>query len=76
VVPPPVAASYVAAFANAHSLTYRAIEGADHGLSRPPWKKAYTDLLVTWLKEMTVVARDARPEQPQAVVAEGMNEES
>ena len=53
VVPHAVVASYVAAFTGAHSLTHRVIEGADHGLSREPWKQAYTELLVGWLKEMT-----------------------
>jgi uncharacterized protein len=78
IVPHPVVASYVAAFANAHSLTYRVIEGADHGLSCAPWKETYTGLLVTWLKEMTAPARGAAPEQPQAVAvaAERLPEES
>lgn len=67
VVPHPVMASYVAAFGNARSLTYRVIEGADHGLSCAPWKQTYTDLLLTWLKEMTAPARGAEPAQPQAV---------
>ena len=35
VVPHQVIANYLAAFAQAHSLTYRVIEGADHGLSEP-----------------------------------------
>jgi uncharacterized protein len=69
IVPHPAVASYVSAFANARSLTYRVIEGADHGLSNEPWKQAYTDLLVTWLKEMTALDRGAVPEQPQAVAA-------
>jgi pimeloyl-ACP methyl ester carboxylesterase len=69
IVPHPAVANYVAAFANARSLTYRVIEGADHGLSAEPWKRAYTELLVTWLKEMTAPARGAVPEQPQAVAA-------
>ena len=69
VVPHPAVANYVASFANAHSLTYRVIEGADHGLSAEPWKQAYTELLVTWLKEMTATSRGAAPEQPQAVGA-------
>jgi pimeloyl-ACP methyl ester carboxylesterase len=69
VVPHPAVANYVAAFANAHSLTYRLIEGADHGLSGEPWKQAYTELLITWLKEMTASDRGALPEQPQAVAA-------
>jgi dienelactone hydrolase len=68
-VPHPVIASYIGALANAHSLTHRVIEGADHGLSQAAWKQTYTDLLVTWLKEMTAPARGAPTEQPQAVAA-------
>jgi pimeloyl-ACP methyl ester carboxylesterase len=67
IVPHPVIASYVGAFTNARSLTYRLIEGADHGLTQERWKQAYTDLLITWLKEMTASARGAPPTQPQAV---------
>ena len=36
IVPHPVIANYVAAFAQAHSLTSRVIKGADHGLADPP----------------------------------------
>jgi pimeloyl-ACP methyl ester carboxylesterase len=64
-VPHPVVASYVAAFANANSLTYRVIEGADHGLSREPWKAAYTDLLAAWLHEV----REKAAEVPQVPIA-------
>jgi uncharacterized protein len=53
VVPHAVVTSYVAALADAHSLTYRVIEDADHSLSREPWKQAYCDLLVSWLREMS-----------------------
>lgn len=56
VIPHPAVANYVAALANAHSLTYRVIEGADHALSREPWERAYSELLVAWLKEMTAAA--------------------
>ena len=52
VVPHPAVANYIAALANAHSLTYRMIEGADHRLSHPEWRRAYTELLVHWLSEM------------------------
>jgi uncharacterized protein len=45
-MPHPVVASYVAAFANAHSLTHRIIAGADYGLSRETWKAAYIGSLV------------------------------
>jgi uncharacterized protein len=52
IIPHPALANYIAAFANAHSLTYRMIEGADHGLSHERCERAYTELLVNWLSEM------------------------
>jgi dienelactone hydrolase len=61
IVPHPVIASYVAALANARSLTYRGIEGADHGLSKEQWKQAYGTLVICWLAEMMVGASVAPP---------------
>ncbi len=58
VVPHPVIANYMAAFERAHSLTYRVIAGADHGLSEKPWQQAYTSLLVRWATEMVLGARE------------------
>ena len=58
VVPHPAVASYMAAFENAHSVTYRVIEGADHGLSETAWQQAYTSLLVSWATEMVLGARE------------------
>ncbi len=58
VVPHPVIANYMAAFERAHSLTYRVIAGADHGLSEEPWQQAYTSLLVNWATEMVLGARE------------------
>lgn len=58
IVPHPVIANYVAAFEKAHSLTYRVIEGADHGLTEDAWQQAYTSLLVGWATEMIVSARE------------------
>jgi len=52
IIPHPAVANYIAALANAHSLTYRVIEGADHGLTQQAWELAYTELLVGWLSEM------------------------
>lgn len=49
IIPHPAVANYIAALANAHSLTYRVIAGADHALTQPAWERAYTDLLVNWL---------------------------
>lgn len=56
-VPHPTIESYVEASRQAHSLTYRVIEGADHGLSDEAMQRAYTSLLVNWLTEMVFGAR-------------------
>lgn len=52
IIPHPAVANYISALANAHSLTYRVIGGADHALSQPAWERAYTALLVDWMSEM------------------------
>jgi uncharacterized protein len=57
-VPHPVIESYLEACKHAHSLTYRIIEGADHGLSDEAGQRAYTALLVSWLTEMVFGARE------------------
>lgn len=56
-IPHAVIDNYRAAFANAHSLTYRVLKGADHGLSDPSCREAYTTLLVNWITEMVAGAR-------------------
>jgi len=58
VVPHPVIENYVAAFTGARSLTCRVVAGADHGFSAKTAQKAYTSLLITWLKEMVMGARE------------------
>ncbi len=58
VVPHPAIANYLATFAEAHSLTYQVIAG-DHGLSEKPAQQAYTSLLVNWLTEMVLGARES-----------------
>ena len=61
IIPHPAVANYIAALANAHSLTYRVIEGADHALSQEPWERAYTGLLVGWLTErVKAIALESR----------------
>jgi pimeloyl-ACP methyl ester carboxylesterase len=57
VVPQAVIANYRSACRHARSLTYRVLEGADHGLSEEAWRSAYTTLLVNWLIEMTAGLR-------------------
>jgi pimeloyl-ACP methyl ester carboxylesterase len=51
VIPHQVLVNYREACISARSLTYRVIEGADHGLSTEAWKNAYTLLLVSWFSE-------------------------
>ena len=60
-VPHPVIENYLEASKQAHSLTYRVIEGADHGLSDEASQRAYTSVLVTWLTEMVFGARQGGP---------------
>ena len=56
-----VIANYREALVGAASLTYRMLEGADHGLSDATAQQAYTGILVNWLREMIQGARaDAR----------------
>src|SRR5262245_55374463 len=56
-IPKAVLPSYREACKEARSLTYRCIEGADHGLTRESDHRAYTSMLVNWLKEMVFHAR-------------------
>ena len=56
-VPHQVIENYKAACANARSLTYRLMDGADHGLSDPAFQQTYTRLLVNWIDEMVQGAR-------------------
>jgi uncharacterized protein len=57
VVPHRTIENYVEACTHAHSLTYRVISGADHGLTHTASQRAYTELLVNWLTEMVFGAR-------------------
>jgi dienelactone hydrolase len=63
VIPHEVIGNYRGAFAHSRSLTYRMISGADHSLSDPACRQAYTTLLVNWITEM--IAGD-RVEEPAA----------
>jgi len=54
VIPHPVIASYLEATTQAHSLTYRVLAQADHGLTDETSQRAYTTLLHNWLREMLV----------------------
>jgi len=65
VVPHQVITNYRDACVRAHSITYRVISGADHGLTSEACQHAYTSVLVNWLTEMIVGARSGHQiEQP------------
>jgi dienelactone hydrolase len=58
VIPHAVIKSYLEASIQALSLTYRVIKGADHGLSDDAGQRSYSSLLVGWMSEMVIGARE------------------
>jgi len=58
IVPAPVLASYRGACTATHSLTYRVIRGADHSLGDEASREAYSSILVHWLEEMMLGAKE------------------
>lgn len=58
IVPHEVIANYLEACIKPRSLTYRVINGADHGLSDQSMQRAYTALLVNWMTEMVMGSRE------------------
>lgn len=73
IIPPAVITSYREACLKVRSLTYRCIEGADHGLTDPASQRMYTALLTQWLGEMLPSAR-RDPQQPQAAAAAALRD--
>lgn len=59
VIPHEVITSYLDACVQPRSLTYRVIQGADHGLTEEGSQRAYTALLVNWMTEMVFGARES-----------------
>jgi dienelactone hydrolase len=59
-VPHAVIQNYKNALAQAQSVTYRVIAGADHALTGKPCQQSYTALLVHWFTEMVLDARAGR----------------
>jgi pimeloyl-ACP methyl ester carboxylesterase len=57
IVPSPVIENYRNAFSRGRSLTYRVLDGADHALSDPDCRQAYTTILVNWITEMIAGTR-------------------
>lgn len=71
-VPAQVIDNYRKAFANAHSLTSRRLAGADHALTDKRHQLEYTALLIKWLTEMIVGAREqVAKDKVQARKAQG-----
>ena len=68
VIPTQVIANYRAAFTSTASLTVRVLDEADHSLSTDDMQKAYTTVLVAWLKEM--IGRARKDSQTTPVIAE------
>lgn len=78
-IPSSVLASYRQASTQTRSLTFRCIKNADHGLTTEDGQRAYTEVLLGWLKEMVAHARagqlrtaapdvQAKPETPPEVI--------
>ena len=71
VIPHAVVTSYREACVQAGSLTYRCIEGADHGLTDDVGQLAYTTRLTQWLAEMLPGARREGVSGAAAIAAAG-----
>jgi uncharacterized protein len=71
IVPHATIENYREAAKNARSLTYRVLEGADHGLSSEDAQRAYTGVLVNWLTEMVFGARQGAAASAQASARAG-----
>ncbi|MEO8299471.1 MAG: alpha/beta fold hydrolase [Burkholderiales bacterium] len=63
-IPQTVLTSYREAGKHARSLTYRCMDGADHGLTKDTDQAAYKTLLVNWLSEMVFGARGPQGHEP------------
>jgi hypothetical protein len=64
IIPRAVLTSYREAASHARSLTYRCLDGADHGLTEERAQKNYSKVLGTWLKEMVQGSRRAQATPP------------
>jgi pimeloyl-ACP methyl ester carboxylesterase len=68
-VPHSVIANYREACRHARSLTYRMIENADHGLTEDWAQRAYTSVLVNWITEMVLGAREGTTQDKAPVLS-------
>lgn len=53
-VPHTTIMNYRSSFVQAHSMTHRIIDDADHGLSSERCQQAYTGILTNWISEMII----------------------
>ena len=74
IIPHQVVVNYREACISARSLTYRMIEGADHGLSSESMQTAYTLLLVKWFKEIVFGEKPVEPVLAEAAPASATSE--
>lgn len=75
IVPRAVISSYLDACNRPRSLTYRVLRGADHGLTEDGSQRAYTALLLHWLTEMVLAAREGvTPAQASTAAETGLPE--
>lgn len=63
-VPHSTIMNYRAAFEEAHSLTHRVVDRADHALTKKAAQRSYTAILLNWATEMVVGARVATLDHP------------
>jgi pimeloyl-ACP methyl ester carboxylesterase len=75
-IPHATITNFVNASKHARSLTYRVIEGADHGLSHYTHQRAYTSILVNWLTEMVFGARQGSTAAEGSARAEAVLQEA
>ncbi len=64
IIPHAVVCSYREAFVQTRSLSYRLMEGADHGLTEDKAQLAYTRLLVNWFTDVVCGVRGPKTPAP------------
>ena len=75
VIPHQVVVNYREACKSARSLTYRLLQGADHGLSDERMQTAYKELLIKWFKEIVFAATKQAESAPPGPPATGAGSE-
>lgn len=71
VIPHAVVTNYLEAAVQPQSLTYRVLRDADHGLTDDVSQRAYTSILVNWMSEMVLGARNDGAPKPAANTVAG-----